>query len=135
MLIKNMIACMIGLSGGFIVGAGVFAFITMIGIFPRLADRTNTASRIKLYETAIIWGGSIGNVIIIFNLNCHLGTPILSLFGLFSGIYVGCLAMALAEELKVIPIFVQRAKLKYGIVIVILAIALGKGIGTLYQFW
>ena len=107
----------------------------MIGIFPRLADRTNTASYIKTYESAIIWGGTIGNLVIIFEIKCYLGILLIILFGLFSGIYVGCLAMALAEELKVIPIFVERTKLKYGLGYIIGAIAIGKGLGSLYQFW
>ncbi len=134
-LIKSIILCIIGVSGGFIIGGGVFAFITMLGVFPRLADRTNTANNIKLYETAIIWGGCIGNLIIVFDYKIFLGIPILLLFGLFSGIFVGCLAMTIAEALKVIPIFVDRIKLKYGLSLIILAIAIGKGLGTLYQFW
>ena len=134
-LIKNILLCLIGVSGGFIIGGGVFAFITMLGVFPRLADRTNTASNIKLYETAIMWGGCVGNIILIFDLECRLGVLILLLFGLFSGVFVGCLAMTIAEALKVIPIFVDRVKLKYGLAFIILAIALGKGLGTLYQFW
>lgn len=134
-LIKNIILCIIGISGGFVIGGGVFAFITMLGVFPRLADRTNTASNIKIYEDAIIWGGCIGNLILIFNFKISFGIPLLLLFGLFSGIFVGCLAMTIAEALKVIPIFVDRIKLKYGLAFIILAIALGKGLGSLYQFW
>lgn len=134
-LIKDILLCIIGLSGGFIAGSGIFAFITMIGIFPRLADRTNTADHIKLYENAIIWGGSLGNLIIVFGLRCPLGEPLLLLYGLFSGIYVGCVAMTIAEALKVIPILVDRVRLKYGFAFMVLAIALGKSLGTLYQLW
>lgn len=134
-LIKSILLCSIGLAGGIAIGGGIFAFITMLGVFPRLADRTNTANYIKTYESAIIWGGSLGNIVIIFDIKIIFGIPFLLIFGLFSGIYVGCLAMALAEVLKVIPIFAERAKLKYGMVYVMLAIAIGKGIGSLFQFW
>lgn len=135
MLIKSLVLCLIGISGGFIVGGGIFAFITMIGTFPRLADRTNTAKHIKGYENAIISGGIIGNMIVIFDIILPIGSVGLVIFGLFSGIYVGCLAMALAESLKVMPVFVERIKLRYGMAFVIFALALGKGIGSLYQFW
>ncbi|MDK2807880.1 MAG: stage sporulation protein [Clostridiales bacterium] len=135
MLIKDIVLCFIGISGGFVVGGGVFAFITMIGIFPRLADRTNTACYLRWYEAAIIIGGTLGNVFLLFQWKIPLGVPFLIFFGWFSGIYVGCLAMALAESLKVIPVFLQRSKLRYGIAWIILGIAIGKGIGTLFQFW
>jgi stage V sporulation protein AB len=55
--------------------------------------------------------------------------------GLFSGIYVGCFAMALAELLKVIPIFALRARLVQGMPYVVLAIALGKSLGSFYQMF
>lgn len=134
-LIRYFFLFITGLAGGFIVGGGVFAFITMIGIFPRLADRTNTAKYIKLYESGIIWGGSLGNLVIIFPLYLPLGNIFLALIGVFSGIFVGCLAMALAEVLKVIPIFAERVKLKYGMGWVLFSIALGKGLASLYQLW
>lgn len=55
--------------------------------------------------------------------------------GLFWGLYVGCLAMAIAETLDVIPYFINKSKLKMGISAIIIAIALGKGCGTLLQLF
>ena len=59
----------------------------------------------------------------------------LAIFGLFSGIFIGCLAMALAESLRVIPIFVKRLKMKEGLPIILIAIALGKLAGTIFQYF
>lgn len=133
MLIRNCFSILIGLSGGAVVGAGVFGFITMIDIFPRLADRTNTAHYIKWYEWCIILGGTIGNIITVLHTKIYGGMGILILFGIFTGIFVGCLAMAIAEVLKVLPIFVQRTKLTKGLAWAVLALALGKGLGAFYQ--
>ncbi len=135
MLIRSLFGGFLGICGGAVVGAGVFGFITLIDIFPRLADRTNTASHIKIYEWCIIWGGAVGNMISVFDTKIWGGNPILGIFGLFSGMFVGCLALAIAETLRVIPIFVQRSKLKYGLVWIILFLALGKGIGSFYQLY
>ena len=136
MLIKNFILMIIGVSGGTVIAAGIFAFITMIGVFPRLASRTNTSAYIYHYETAIIAGGITGNLLTVFQWNIPvIGQTGLLLFGLFSGIYVGCLAMALAENLKVIPVLVQRTKLKQGLPWMITALALGKAMGSFYQFY
>lgn len=136
MLIKYLILFIMGVSGGAVIAAGIFAFITMIGVFPRLASRTNTSAYIYYYESAIIAGGALGNLFIIFNPEIPvLGVLGLLLFGFFSGIYVGCLAMALAENLKVIPVLVRRTGLRQGLPWVIAALAVGKALGSWYQFY
>lgn len=135
MLIKNAFLCLLGLSFGFTVAAGVFAFITMIGVIPRLAQRTGTAVHLFGYEWAIILGGTFGNVFILLLGSFPVTVVGVSIIGLFSGIFVGCLAMALAENLRVIPIFVRRLRLKEGIPILVVAIALGKTAGTIFQYF
>jgi stage V sporulation protein AB len=125
----------IGACSGLTVAAGVFAFITMLGIIPRLAARTHTKNRIYLYEAAIIWGGALGNIWVLFNLRLPLHSILLGVTGLFSGIFVGCLAMALAEVLRVFPIMINRIQLKEGFPYVVAAVALGKAAGTLFQFF
>lgn len=115
--------------------AGVFAFITMLGIIPRLAARTNTADHIICYENAIILGGTLGNIWILFELPLHLSAVMVMVFGIFSGIFVGCLYMALAETLRVLPIMVNRIQLKEGFPIIVAAIAIGKVVGTVFQYF
>ena len=41
----------------------------------------------------------------------------------------------LAESLKVIPIMFKRTRLKTGIPVIVVMIALGKGLGTFYQLF
>lgn len=134
-LIKQIFLAVIGLSCGAAVAGGVFGFITMLGIVPRLAGRTGTAKHILLYESAIILGGALGNIWHIFSIKPLLSLVMVCLYGLFSGIFVGCLAMALAEVLRVLPIMIHRLRLKEGFPIVVLGIALGKTAGALYQFF
>lgn len=136
MLIKNFILLFISLCEGMVVAAGIFAFITKIGVFPRLAMRTHTTAYTYLYETVIAAGGTAGNLITVFMPGLPvIGTPGLLLFGIFSGVFVGCLAMALAESLKVIPVLVKRTGLKYGLPWIIAALAAGKALGSFYQFY
>lgn len=136
-LIKQFILAFIGLSSGLMVAGGVFAFITVIGVIQRLASRTQTASRIRLYENIIIFGGCFGNLIFLYKISIPFGVIGLILYGLFSGIFTGCFAMALAEMLKVFPVFVRRINITKGIPYIVLAVALGKGIGAFIQlyFW
>lgn len=134
-MFETIILVIIGVSAGFAVSCGVFAFISMIGIPPRLAGRTHTAKHISLYENMIILGGISGNLLTVLNPGIWGGTFILSLLGIFSGIFVGCMALALAEVLKAIPVFAHRISLRKGIPVLVLSAAAGKFCGAVYQFF
>ncbi len=134
-LIKDAALVILGLSFGFSVSAGIFAFITMLGIIPRLAARTNTAKYIYTYEKMIILGGTLGNIWMLFQVHIPLSVVAVCAYGVFSGIFVGCLVMALAEMLRVIPIMVNRIQIKEGFPLIATAIALGKMTGTLFQYF
>ncbi|MDO4166190.1 MAG: stage V sporulation protein AB [Eubacteriales bacterium] len=131
----NILLAIIGLASGFAVASGVFALVTILGIIPRLCDRLGLATDTHLMETIITVGGTVGSIITIFRISMPFGICFLAVIGLFAGIYIGSLAMALAETLKVVPILCQRTNLKLGIAVIITAIALGKGFGTFYQLF
>ena len=62
------------------------------------------------------------------------GTLIQIIFGLFAGIFVGCLALAIAEMLNTIPVFARRIGFRHGLGIAILSVAMGKLLGSLIYF-
>lgn len=64
-----------------------------------------------------------------------LVTVFLAMAGLFSGMFVGCLALAIAEMLDSIPIFTRRISFRHGLGLMVLSIAIGKLIGSLFYFW
>ncbi len=135
MLMSNVILGFLGLCFGVTVAAGVFAFITMLDVIPRLAHRTGTATHIYAYENVIIAGGTVGNLLSLFCDRLPVPSISLAVYGLFSGVFVGCLAMALGENLRVMPIFAKRLKMREGIQYLILALALGKTAGTIFQYF
>ncbi len=63
------------------------------------------------------------------------GETFLGIAGLFMGMFVGCLALAIAEMLNSIPIFARRVSYRHGLGIAVLAVALGKLAGSLFYFW
>ena len=134
-MIRYCLLAIIGFAGGLVVAAGVFAFITLLGVLNRLASKTNTAKHILLYENMVILGGILGNTWYIYQWDIPFGIIGLILFGLFSGIFVGCQAMALAEVLDVIPIFAKRIKIKYGMPYIVASIAIGKAVGAFFQLY
>lgn len=129
----TIVLAFIGLAAGLAVASGVFALITILGVIPRMTDRFGLASRTYPMETVIMLGGTAGNLLLIYEPHIPFGVVFLAVIGLFSGVYIGCLSMALAEVLKVIPILCTRTKLQHGIAIIITVMAIGKCLGTLYQ--
>jgi len=135
MFLKEVFLVFIGLSAGGIIAAGVFAFLAIIGIFPRLIGITHTKKHIMLYESLIILGGVLGNVWDIYEFPIGFGgNLVLGIYGLSSGIFVGILVMSLAETLKALPVISRRIHLAVGLQYLILSLGLGKLIGSLLYF-
>lgn len=134
-VIQNIILAVIGFSGGIAVAGGVFAFISILGIIPRMADRMGLADHIYQMEAVIAAGGITGCIVSVFQVHLGIGMAGLIIIGLFSGAFVGSLAMALAETLKVIPVLCQRTNLKFGLPILVTSLGVGKAAGSLFQLY
>lgn len=144
---KTILIWIMGISSGLMVSAGVFTVLFVVGLVPRFAGRTNTAKFEILYEEFLIFGAILADVLSVFPIKSSIGkfvtgmsgsgvllNAILILIGIFAGIFVGCLSIALAEVLDGIPIFARRIRLKMGLSIAVLAVALGKIAGSLIYF-
>ena len=134
MWIKEIFLGFVGLAGGFSVSAAVFAFAITLGVIPRFAGKSHTASHVMAYENAIFFGGVFGTLLSVFFIRVPLGTVLLCVFGLAAGIFTGCLSVALAEILNAFPILFRRAKMKAGQDWVLVAMALGKMVGAFYFY-
>ena len=133
-ILRDVMSILLGFSSGLVTAGAVFAFITVIGVIPRLAQKTNTVASVKTYETAIMLGGIFGTLTGIFQFHLPIGTLPVVILSLSSGIFFGCLAMALAEVLNVIPILMRRGRIQRGMFYFVLAIAIGKTVGALLYF-
>lgn len=133
MWIRQFILIFIGVCSGFVIAGGIYSFIAMVGVLTRLATRTKTAGKVMLYEDMVTIGAAVGNWFYFKPFPLPFGGLVLVSYGVFSGIFVGCLAIALAEVLNVIPTFVRRIHLKKGISAILVFMAIGKLIGTLFQ--
>ncbi|MCI8453767.1 MAG: stage V sporulation protein AB [Lachnospiraceae bacterium] len=135
MFLRQALLCFVGLSAGSVIAAGIFAFLAIIGVFPRLIGNTHTTGHIFLYETLMIVGGIWGNVMDLYHVQMPVGGPfVLAVYGVSIGVFVGCLVMSLAETLKALPVLNRRIRLSVGIQYVVLAIAAGKLLGALLYF-
>lgn len=136
MWIKQSILGIIGISSGFAVAGGMFAFLIALGVVSRFAGKTHTAKYMMYYEDAAAIGGILGNLVSIYAFPIPVGMVGVASFGLFSGIFTGAWAMALTEIVDTIPIFSRRIRLKTGMPWLILSMALGRTAGAfLYAYF
>lgn len=139
MSLEMVFLLFVGICAGGMIAAGVYAFLAIIGVFARLIGKTGTGKHILLYETVIMAGGILGNILDLFELPITMpqwaGSLFNSLFGLSVGVFVGCLAMSLAETLKALPTISRRLCLAVGLPWLILSLAAGKALGSFLYFW
>ena len=151
MLIKYLITILAFFGFGLLSSGGVFTVFVTVGLVPRFADKTHTAQKVILYENCIVAGAILGCLLSVYpDVVMQFGGPValeqipewelwgnllLTIFGIFAGMFVGCFAIAIAEMINTIPIFTRRISLGKGAGIVLLCLALGKTIGSLVYFY
>lgn len=131
-----------GFSFGSLVSAGVLTVLISVGLIPRFAQKTNSADHIVLYENAVVLGTIIGGILTVFSSFLRFpngaggfGIVLIVIYGLFGGMFEGCVALAIAEMLDSIPIFSRRVGFHQGIEVFVAAVALGKVTGSLFYFF
>lgn len=132
---SQIVMAVIGLSSGALIAGGLYGFVVSLGVISDFADRTKTADKVTLYEDTVALGAVLGNAFYLYQISIPNVSWLLGIFGLFSGVFVGCWAMAIAEVLNVFPIFARRIKIAKGIPYIILSIAIGKGIASIIYFF
>lgn len=134
MTIRVLAVIFIGLAGGLAVGSGFVAFLTVLGIIPRLTQLSKTMKMIHHYELAIVLGALTGVVGTLRDPVIGISPYFLIPLGIFGGVYYGMLAGALTEVLNVFPVLAKRLGIDGKIIILIMAIVLGKIVGSIFQW-
>lgn len=153
---QTIMWCLLALAGfsfGLLAAAGVFTVLSAVGLVPRFAGKTHSAREIWFYEDMVMVGTIVGCVFSVFHRYLQagswlkgkfpdlnwlweaLGQGFLGVSGLFYGMFVGCLALAIAEMLDSIPIFTRRISFRHGLGCAVLAMAVAKLCGALFYFW
>ena len=154
--LKQIFLVLVGTSFGMFAAGGVFTVLISVGLIPRFAGKMHVSKKVFLFEEAVVLGTLAGDFLSVFErfgrigdwvvksqifgngkteIIWHVaGTGIIIVFGFFAGIFVGCLALAIAEMLDTIPIFSRRIGFRHGLGIAVLAMALGKAAGSILYF-
>ncbi|MCH6268378.1 MULTISPECIES: stage V sporulation protein AB [Neobacillus] len=134
MTIKIIAVMFLGIASGLAVGSGFVAFLTVLGVIPRLTQLTKTMKMIYQYEWGVVFGALTGVFASLRDPVLDISAYFLIPLGLFGGVFVGMLAAGLTEALNVFPILAKRIHLDGKIVILIMAIVLGKIFGSIFQW-
>lgn len=130
-----MVLCIIfALFAGVITAGGYFAVFSTLSIVPRFAQLSHTAKKVRLYESFMIAGAIIGNILFVFRVKIELGTVIMCLAVLGMGVFIGSFLISLAEMVKGFPVFARRSRIKRGFGVILLILAIGKLAGSLFYF-
>lgn len=130
MLIRHICYVLVAFIGGAAISSGYFAFISLIGVFPKLAEKVKGNRHYMLVECLLAYGAVAGNIVYIFNIRIPLAIPGLAFVTLLGGIFTGCLVGALAEVLNVFPIISRRFSIRRYIPYIIYMVAAGKLVGS-----
>lgn len=134
MFITEIITIIIGLAGGLAVGSGMVAFITVLDIIPRLAQLVKGFQYIRWFQRSLVFGAFTFTWIDLRGIIIHFPSFVMTILGLFSGIFIGMLAAALTEVLNVLPILAKRLKMTDAIFFLLMAMVFGKITGSLFHW-
>lgn len=134
MLLINLVEIIIGFASGLAVGSGFIAFLMVLGIIPRLIQLSYSIKLIYVYVPCVITGSLFGVYLSFTPTTWDQPLLILSMWGLFHGIFIGMLAAALTEVLNVFPILSKRIGLEAKMLWLLMAIVFGKIVGSLFQW-
>ncbi|WP_169081864.1 stage V sporulation protein AB [Paenibacillus sp. PL91] len=133
--LANVFVALLGLAGGLAVGSGLVALLIVLDLIPRLAQVANAYRMSIWFETAVICGSLYWTFADFMNWRLMLPSNLfLSAAGLIDGMFVGMLAAALTEVMNVLPILAKRMNLSAYMVGLVMAMVLGKTLGSLFDW-
>lgn len=132
---SHLFIAMLGLAGGLAVGSGLVALLIVFDLVPRLAQLTRAFRMSAWFESAIVSGTLYWTFADFMDWRFRLPPSLfLSVIGLLDGMFIGMLAAALTEVMNVLPILAKRLRLSRYIVAFVMAMVLGKTIGSLFDW-
>lgn len=125
---------LIGFAGGLAVGGGFIAFLTMLGIIPRLIKLSKAHAFLNVYSACVILGSLFGTFLSFTSIHWNQSFLLLMIWGIFHGIFNGMLAAGLAEVLNVFPIITRRIGMGTYTLNLLMALVFGNIAGSLFQW-
>ncbi|MCM3747345.1 stage V sporulation protein AB [Paenibacillus pasadenensis] len=134
-LLAGLFMALLGLAGGVAVGSGMVALLIVFDLIPRLAQLSRAFRLSAVFESAVVGGSLFWTWADFFEWKLSLPPQLaLPLPGLLCGIFIGMLAAALTEVMNVLPILAKRLRLTAYLGALVMAMVLGKTVGSLFDW-
>lgn len=133
-IIEILIEIFVGFASGLAVGAGLVAFLTVLGIVPRLIQLSKTSRFMETYEASVVIGSLVGVFFSFSEIVLNLPSIFVVIWGSLHGVFIGMLAAALTEVLNVFPLLAKRIGLGNHLIWLLMAIVFGKIFGSIFQW-
>ncbi|MCU6710094.1 stage V sporulation protein AB [Paenibacillus sp. J5C_2022] len=132
---SRLFIAVLGIAGGLAVGSGLVALLIVFDLVPRLAQLTRAFRMSAWFESAIVSGALYWTFADFLDWKLRLPSSLfLSGIGLLDGMFIGMLAAALTEVMNVLPILAKRLRLSHYMIAFVMAMVLGKTIGSLFDW-
>ncbi len=126
----TFLGLLFSLGHGIAVGAAVALVFVVLGLVSQCAAVTGTRRHVPLYGRMVCLGAVIASSMHLLGFSGALwALPLLSVFGLLAGMYLGIVLSALAEVLNIFPVISGKLKLANSIRMMVFALAAGKALG------
>jgi stage V sporulation protein AB len=133
--VENLFIAVLGVAGGLAVGSGLVALLIVFDLVPRLAQLSRAFRMSIWFETAIVCGSLYWTFADFMDWKVRLPSAFaLAGSGLLDGMFVGMLAAALTEVINVLPILAKRLGLSAYMFGLVMAMVLGKTVGSLFDW-
>jgi len=127
----TVLGALVSLGHGMAVGAAAALVIGVLGLVPQCAAVTGTRRFIPLFGWMVCLGAFAAAVFHLCGFSGAPGAlPLLALFSLLAGIYLGVVLSALAEVLNIFPALSGKLKLAACIRMLVFVLAVGKVLGV-----
>lgn len=131
--LTNVFFLLAGGAAGLVVAGGYFALVIQVGVVSRMLVRFGLRRQVDRAEDSLFLGACLGNLSGFWYGRALPLRWLLFPYGVFAGMFAGCLAVALAEIANSVPIIRRRIAWRGRLCYMMTALAFGKMLGVFLQ--
>jgi stage V sporulation protein AB len=133
-MMRFIVPAVIGVCSGTAIGVAVMAIYSVFDFVSVLNVESSDIGFEDRFEWMVIAGSLFSTVFHLFGLSIAFPGWVLAIAGVFFGIFVGLLAASLTDVLGFIPVLISKRNGAISLAAVIIAMGLGRMVGSIYFF-
>jgi stage V sporulation protein AB len=133
-ILLDVISGFVGFCEGLLTGGSVIALVVILEVIPRICQFSGTEKYTWIYDDFTVMGAVWGSLSAYITIEFNFGIIPVMFWGLFSGTFVGIIAVALADVLNVIPVVLKRLSIENYITVFVITMLLGRMLGAIIYY-